>query len=117
MKYMLLIYGSEAVEAAKSEAVRQAEMAEYFGLNDYAKGRNISISSAEALLPTQMATSVRLRNNQIGTTDGPFAETKEQLAGYYVIECQNLDEAIDFAAHIPGSRDGVVEIRPVVVFS
>ena len=72
--------------------------------------------AGDALEPTQTATTVRVQNDETLTTDGPFAETKEQLGGYYLVEADSLDEAIDWAAKIPGARHGSVEVRPVVVF-
>jgi hypothetical protein len=69
--------------------------------------------TAEALQPVDTATTVRVRNGKVSVTDGPFAETKEQLAGFYVIEARNLDEAIEAAAKIPPAREGSVEVRPV----
>jgi hypothetical protein len=73
--------------------------------------------AGESLLPTSTATTVRVRNGKLGTTDGPFAETKEQLGGFYMIEAKDLNEAIQIAARIPGARTGSIEVRPVEVFS
>jgi hypothetical protein len=70
----------------------------------------------DALYPTTSATTVRLREGKILTTDGPFAETKEQLGGYYMLNCKDLDEAIELAAKIPEARHGSIEIRPIVEF-
>jgi hypothetical protein len=69
-----------------------------------------------ALMPTQTATTVRLRNGNTLTTDGPFAETKEQLGGFYLLKCKDLDEAVEFAAKVPAAKDGSIEIRPVMEF-
>ena len=71
----------------------------------------------EALHPSSTATTVRVRNGKINTTDGPFAETKEQLGGYYVVECKDLDEAIQWASKIPHASESAIEVRPIVVFS
>jgi hypothetical protein len=71
----------------------------------------------EALQPTHTATTVRVRNGKVSTTDGPFAETKEQLGGYYLIEGKDLNDAIQVAARIPGAKTGSVEVRPIMVFA
>jgi hypothetical protein len=116
MKYALLIYGNEATGMAMSEAEAQAEMGEYFAFTKLVNERGVYIGG-EALHPTNTATSVRVRDGKILTTDGPFAETKEQLGGFYLLDCKDLDEAIEFAAKIPGARKGLIEIRPIEVFS
>jgi hypothetical protein len=116
MKYILLIYGNEAVEAGRSQAEWQAEMQEYFAYNQAMRERGIYILG-DALQPTNTATTVRVRDGKALSTDGPFAETKEQLGGYYILDCKDLDEAIECASKIPGARNGSVEIRPLVVFS
>jgi hypothetical protein len=72
--------------------------------------------AGEALHPTTSATTVRVRDGKALTTDGPFAETKEQLGGFYLLDCKDLDEAIEYAAKIPGASHGSVEIRPIVIF-
>ncbi len=117
MQYMLMLYGSETVEAAKPKAQIDAEMAEYFALEEKAKALGIGIVAGEALHPTTTATTVRLRAGKALTSDGPFAETKEQIGGFYIVDCKNMDEALAFAAHIPAARDGSVEIREVVDLS
>jgi hypothetical protein len=109
MKYLLMIYSNEADDAG------QAMMAEYFAYNDTLRKRN-AYDSAEALQPTATATTVRVRDGKTLTHDGPFAETKEQLGGYYLVEAKDLNEAIELAALCPGSHHGTIEIRPVVVF-
>ena len=75
------------------------------------------MSAGEALHPTSTATTVRVRDGKTSTTDGPFAETKEQMGGYYVVDCKNLDEAIQWAAKIPQRRYRSIEVRPIVDFS
>jgi hypothetical protein len=117
MQYMILLYGSEAAEAAKPKAQIEAEMAEYFALDAKAKPLSITITAGEALHPTTTATTVRIRSGKALTSDGPFAETKEQIGGFYIVDCKNMDEALAFAAHIPAARDGSVEIREVVDLS
>jgi len=109
MKYMLLIYLDEQ---ALSETERQECYAESTQLAHqiHASGQYLA---ANPLHPTSMATSVRVRNGKRLVTDGPFAETREQLGGYFLIEANNLDEAIGIAARIPMARKGTVEVRPV----
>ena len=110
MKYMLLIYGDEH---ALSETERQECYAESTQLAHdlQSKGQYLS---ANPLHPTAMATSVRVRNGKRLVTDGPFAETREQLGGYFLVEAKNLDEAIAAAVRIPMARKGTVEVRPVI---
>ncbi|MDX2137458.1 MAG: YciI family protein [Chloroflexota bacterium] len=115
MQYMFLIYGDQSAEAQHTPEMQQAEMNEYFAFNAETQKRGVFVS-AEALMPTHTATTVRVRDGKTLTTDGPFAETKEQLGGYYVLNCKDLDEAIEMASKLPGARDGSVEIRPIVVF-
>ena len=110
MKYMLLIYLDEQ---ALSEPEREACYVESTQLAQqlHANGQYLA---ADPLHPTSTATSVRVRDGKRFVTDGPFAETREQLGGYFLIDAKNLDEAIDIAARIPMARKGTVEIRPVV---
>ena len=111
MKYMLLIYFDE--QAALSETERQECYAESTQLAQeiHSSGHYLG---AHPLHPTSMATSVRMRNGKRLVTDGPFAETREQLGGYFLIEASNLDAAIGIAARIPMARKGTVEVRPVI---
>ena len=110
MKYMLLIYGDEN---ALSETERQECYAESTKLvhDIHSKGQYLA---ANPLQPTAMATSIRMRDGKRLVTDGPFAETREQLGGYFLVEAKNLDEAIAIAARIPMARKGTVEVRPVI---
>ena len=110
MKYMLLIYLDEQ---ALNETERQECYAESTQLahDIHSSGHYLA---ANPLQPTSMATSVRMRNGKRLVTDGPFAETREQLGGYFLIEANNLDEAIGIAARIPMARKGTVEVRPVI---
>ena len=110
MKYMLLIYGEEQV---LSETERQDCYVESTRLAQdlHAKGQFLS---ANPLHPTAMATSVRIRDGRRLVTDGPFAETREQLGGYFLVEATDLDEALAIAAKIPMARKGTVEVRPVI---
>ena len=110
MKYMLLIYSNED---AWAEGERERCYAESTRLTRelHAKGQ---YRGASPLQPVAMATSVRVRDDKRLVTDGPFAETREQLGGYFLIEAKDLDEAIGIAGRIPGARKGTVEIRPVM---
>jgi hypothetical protein len=113
MKYMLLIYVDQQ---ALSETERQACYAESTQLAQqlHTSGQYLD---ANPLHPTSVATSVRMRDGKRFVTDGPFAETREQLGGYFLIDAKNLDEAIDIAARIPMARKGTVEVRPVLELS
>ena len=113
MRYLMLIYGNEAGAATASQAERQAEMEAYNEFTKIVQDRG-ALLAGEALHPTSSATTVRVRNNKVLATDGPFAETKEQLGGFYMLQCANLDEAIELAAKIPGASHGSIEIRPIV---
>ena len=110
MKYMLLIYGDEQ---ALSETERQECYTESTQLAHEINSKGQYLA-ANPLHPTSMATSVRVRNGKRLVTDGPFAETREQLGGYFLIDAKNLDEAIAIAARIPTARKGTVEVRPVI---
>ncbi len=115
MQYMMLIYVDETIESQRSEEEYAQLFADYEKFDAEVKARNAAISAA-ALQPTSTATTVRVRDGKTVTTDGPFAETKEQLGGYYLLECSDLDEAIELAAMIPDARHGTIEIRPKMVF-
>jgi len=115
MRYMLQIYVNEAFYETQSQEEQAADYQEYATFNDRATARGLA-PQGEALQPIATATTVRVRDGKTLTTDGPFAETKEQLGGYFVLDCKNLDEAIEMAAQIPGSRYGSIEIRPIMVF-
>ena len=115
MKYLLMIYTNEQQEAQRTPEENEAVMGEYYAFTNEVRQAGVMVAG-EALHPTTTATTVRVRNGQTTSTDGPFAETKEQLGGYYLLDCQNLDEAIRWAAKIPGAREGSIEIRPVMVF-
>jgi hypothetical protein len=105
MKYLCLVYGEES----KIGAMTDDECMEYDGA---IRASGYCLAS-EALQPVQTATTVRVRNGKASITDGPFAETKEQLAGFYLIDAKNLDEAIDIASKIPPAQVGCIEVRPV----
>jgi hypothetical protein len=113
MRYALLIYASEQEWANQTEEESQAQFQEYMAFSKDIVDRGI-YQSGEALQATATATTVRVRDGETLTTDGPFAETKEQLGGYYVVEAKDLDEAIEIAARIPDVRRGSIEVRPVM---
>jgi hypothetical protein len=110
MKYMLLVYMDEK---AMTDVERQACYVESTQLaqNIHARGQYIG---ASPLLPVATATSVRIRDGKSVITDGPFAETREQLGGFYLIDAKDLDEALSIAARIPAARKGTIEVRPVM---
>ncbi|GCE13718.1 YciI family protein [Tengunoibacter tsumagoiensis] len=113
MRYLALIYGNEAEAAKMTQAEQEAEFNAY-GEFAQAAGESGVLLGGEALHPTSAATTIRVQNGKVLTTDGPFAETKEQLGGYYLIKTDNLDEAIKVASQIPGAKVGSIEIRPVM---
>ena len=113
MRYILLIYGNEAAAATASAAEQQAEFTAYMTYTEELRAAGI-MTGGDPLLPTSAATTVRIRNDKTLTTHGPFAETTEQLLGFYIINCENLDEALVWAAKNPGSKTGSIEVRPIV---
>jgi hypothetical protein len=115
MQYMLLIYGDPTSRESQSDEERGQMMEAYGSFTQELRDSGAMIAG-DALEPTETATTVRVQNDETLTTDGPFAETKEQLGGYYLIEASSLDDAIEWAAKIPGARYGSVEVRPVMVF-
>lgn len=116
MKYMFLIYQDVAVEQKMNHEEQMALFNEYVALDESLKEAGVSVLGSHALQPTSTATTVQLRGGKTLTSDGPFAETKEHLGGYYILDCENLDEAIKWAAKIPNAKDGSIEIRPVWTF-
>ncbi len=116
MQYMLLInMPAEAFRAQPSPEAGRKMMAAYDEYNQMLVARGAMVGG-DALHPPAAATTVRVRDGKTLTTDGPFAETKEQLGGYYVVEAKDLDEAIELAAQIPSARDGSIEVRPIMAF-
>jgi hypothetical protein len=111
MRYLILIYENEA-----NTPTDEAEMAKWFAYTERLKAAGV-LRGGEALQPTSTATTVRQKNGKVISTDGPFAETKEQLGGFYMIECKDLDEAIKWAGQIPSVGRGSVEVRPIMEFS
>ena len=113
MQYALLIYTEEPTEEVP-EDLMTAEMDGYAAFTKHLVDRGV-MKGGEALEPTATATTVRVRDGRTITTDGPFAETKETLGGFYLVEASDLDEAIAYAAMIPGAQRGSIEVRPVFV--
>jgi hypothetical protein len=108
---MLLIYSDESAESESDDQ----EILRRYGAFTQEIRDNGKLVTADRLQPTSDATTVRVRNGETLVTDGPFAETKEQLGGYYVLECENIDEALAYAAKIPAAEQGSIEVRPVWV--
>jgi hypothetical protein len=115
MRYLCLIYDEESKLGAMSKSESDAFMGEYFAFTDAIKKSGHYVAG-EALQPVQTATTVRVRNGKSSATDGPFAETKEQLGGYYLIQARDLNDAIQVASRIPSARLGSVEVRPIMEF-
>jgi hypothetical protein len=114
MRYMMLVYSTEPPDGLRPEEAEQIRAA-HWRVMDEATRKGVLVG-AEPLAPTATATTVRMQDGKALVTDGPFAETKEHLAGYYIIECENLDEAIEWAAKIPTAcrgAKGCIEIRPM----
>jgi hypothetical protein len=116
MQYLLLIYQNEAEFGKMDAAARQKVSAEY-GAYTQSIVQSGNFKAGDGLQPTTTATTVRVRDGKTLTTDGPFAETREQLAGYYLVEAKDLDAALGIAARIPGARTGSIEVRPIMVYS
>src|SRR6476620_9433939 len=116
MKYLCMIYDDEKKMAQMSKDQGDKFMGEYFAFSDDIR-KNGQYIAGDALHPVATATTVRVRNGKISTTDGPFAETKEQLGGYYMIEAKDLNDALQVAARIPSAHTGSIEVRPVMVFN
>lgn len=113
MKYLCLIYGDEIQWGHRPKAEMEAVTAEYMALTASLQESGHHLAGAP-LKPTRLATTVRVRGGKLSTTDGPFAETKEQLLGYYLIEAADLNDAIQVASRIPNARFGSVEVRPLI---
>ena len=112
MEYMILIYADESAWARLDGKALEAAYAEYVEFSRALEEAGVLRGGSE-LKPSATATTVRVRGGKVRTTDGPFAETKEQLGGYYLIEARDLDEAVGWAARCPGARDGACEVRPL----
>jgi hypothetical protein len=114
MRYLLLIYSQEQLDS-DVDAAGGAELEEYNAFTEDIRARGL-YEAGEALHPTSSATTVRVKDGQTITTDGPFAETKEALGGFYMVKAKDLDEAIELAARIPAARHGSIEVRPIFEF-
>ena len=115
MQYLLLIYRNEADLGKMGAADRQQMMTDY-GAFTQSIVQSGHFKAGDGLQPSTTATTVRVRDGKILTTDGPFAETREQLGGYYLVEAKDLDTALGIAARIPGAKTGSIEVRPVMIY-
>jgi hypothetical protein len=114
MRYMLLIYGDEQARVKMSEHERGAIFKQYVAFTETIQNSG-AFQAGDPLQPTSTASTVRMKNGKTITTDGPFAETKEQLGGYYIVEAKNLDEALSIAGRVPAVQmGGSVEVRPIM---
>ena len=113
MEYLLMICDEETRQTGPGDPGFEEIMAGYVAFTEMVEKLGLLRGSAR-LLPTSSATTVRVRDGKTLTTDGPFAETKEQFGGYYLLDCKDLDQAIEMAAQIPTARDGSIEVRPLM---
>jgi hypothetical protein len=116
MQYLLMIYANEA-EYAKIDPATLQKVFEEYGAFTQGIVKSGNFKAGDRLQPTTTATTVRIRDGKTLTTDGPFAETREQLGGYYLVDAKDLDEALAIAARIPGARFGSIEVRPIWVYN
>ena len=115
MRYLCLIYENEKAWETMPKEEADAVFGEYFSFTEGIRQSGHHLGG-EPLQPTHTATTVRVRNGKVSTTDGPFAETKEQLGGYYLINARDLNDAIQVASRIPSARHGAIEVRPIMEF-
>src|ERR1700676_1656286 len=115
MQYLLMIYRSEA-ELFKMNQAERRQMSADYGTFTQSIIQSGQFKAGDGLQPSTTATTVRVREGKVLTTDGPFAETREQLAGYYLVEAKDLDTAVAIAARIPGAKKGSIEVRPIMVY-
>ncbi len=115
MQFLCLIYEAESLMASRTEQENGQIFQQYMTYTDDIKSSGHFVGG-EALQPISTATTIRIRDGERVITDGPFAETKEQLGGYYLLECDSLDEAIEQASKIPSAKYGTIEVRPIMVF-
>jgi hypothetical protein len=115
MQYLLMVYLNEA-EFGKMDAAARKNLTAEYGAFTQSIVQSGHFKAGDGLQPTSTATTVRVRDGKTLTTDGPFAETREQLAGYYLVEAKDLDTALAIAARIPGAKAGSIEVRPVMVY-
>jgi hypothetical protein len=116
MQYLLMIYQNEA-EYAKMDPATGKKMLEAYGVFTQSIIQSGNFKAGDRLQPVSTATTVRVRDGKTLTTDGPFAETREQLGGYYLVEAKDLDAALAIAARIPGAKTGSIEVRPIWVYN
>ena len=116
MQYLLMIYRSEA-ELGKMDAAARKEMTAEYGAFTQSIIQSGHFKAGDGLQPSTTATTVRVRDGKTLTTDGPFAETREQLGGYYLVEATDLDDAVAIAARIPEAKRGSIEVRPVMIYN
>jgi hypothetical protein len=116
MQYLLMIYRNEAELGKLGATERQQMMADY-GAFTQSIVQSGHFKAGDGLQPTTTATTVRVRDGKMLTTDGPFAETREQLGGYYLVEAKDLDAALGIAARIPGAKTGSIEVRPIMIYN
>jgi hypothetical protein len=112
VRYILMICTDESADQAMSPAEGEAQFAAYMNFGETMTKRGV-LTGGERLHPTSDATTVRVRDGETLTSDGPFAETKEQIGGFYAVDCKDLDEAIEIASKIPGAAKGSIEVRPI----
>jgi len=112
VKFLALIYSDESAWDSLGDADRSSMIEQYMAFSRDAEAAGVMLGGAE-LAPTRSATTVRVREGQTAVTDGPYAEAKEALGGYYLFECESFDEALDWSARIPGAQHGAIEVRPV----
>ena len=115
MQYMLLIYTADEIGPQPGSAEFGQLIEDYGKFGQEASEAGVMVGG-EALLPVNTATSLNVRDGKVTTTDGPFAETKETLGGYYILDCKDLDEALSYAAKTPSAAFGTIEVRPIMVF-
>jgi hypothetical protein len=113
MRFVLTVYDDERRYATLDDDAMKAEVDAYWALDHEAKDKGVFVESA-GLYPTESARTLRVREGERSVTDGPFAETKEQLGGFYLVECDNIDEALEWAAKVPAARTGSIEVRQVM---
>ena len=115
MQYLLMIYRNEA-EFTKNEGAPGQKLLEEYQTFTQSIIQSGNFKAGDRLQPVSTATTVRVRDGKVLTTDGPFAETREQLGGYYLVEAKDLDAALAIAARIPGAKDGAIEVRPIMIY-
>ncbi len=115
MQFLALIYDNESLQSTMSDEQKAANFQEWMAYTQMLKDEGVFVGG-DALLPTNTASSVQVRDGKTLATDGPFAETKEQLGGYYMYECKDVEAAIHYASKMPTAKTGTVEVRPVMVF-